>query len=195
MRDRNLGRAGNRRAACLPSQDLFLSVGWLGRGCSATPVDGGPMSASLRVLLPIVCIYLPAGHASAQRSPSEAPRIPATTYTIVMETQQSESGEGQVVYVDNRSSQDIIVTSVSLLECENIRESCHPMPLKIRIAAGDKRIVLRVHPRSDDRGYSYRSSFAWELVHDAPGEVARAEPVAPAPPPGVILVPRPGSPA
>ena len=151
------------------------------------------MRAPLRVVVPIVCFGLPVGRMSAQQSNSGTPRTPATNYTIVMETKQSESGEGHVIYVDNRSSQDIIVTSVSLTECDNVRESCHPMPLKMRINAGDKRVVLRIHPRSDDRGYSYRSSFAWELVNDAPRQIARAEPVPPAPPPGAILVPRSGA--
>ena len=153
------------------------------------------MRAPLRALFAIVCFGLPVCRASAQRSPSDAAKTPATNYTIVMETKQSESGEGHVIYVENRSSQDIIVISVSLLECDNIRESCHPMPLKIRINAGDKRIVFRVHPRSDDRGYSYRSSFAWELANDAPRQVAQSElpPAPPAPPPGVILVPRSGT--
>jgi hypothetical protein len=123
------------------------------------------MKASTSAYPAILLLCLASNQLLGQRTP---PKTPATIQNILTETKQSETGEGQVIYVDNRSSEDIIVKSISLTACENIRESCHVISLKIRIKGGDKRVVYRIHARSPDAPYTYTPSISWEVPNDSP---------------------------
>ena len=138
------------------------------------------MKASTSACAAILLLCPASNQLLGQRTP---PRTPATIQNIVTETKQSETGEGEVIYVDNRSSEDIIVKSISLTACENIRESCHLISLKIRIKGGDKRVVYRIHPRSPDAPYTYTPSISWETPNDNPPQPS-------APPGGAVTADR-----
>jgi hypothetical protein len=99
---------------------------------------------------------------AAQGSPSDTARIPATTSTVTSELKQSESNNDQVAYVDNRSTQNIVVTSIKLSDCENVKVGCHIISLKVRIKAGDKRMIYRISPRNPDQPVSFRFYFTWQ---------------------------------
>jgi hypothetical protein len=98
----------------------------------------------------------------AQAAAADTARVPATGSTVTTELKQSESNDDQIVYVDNRSSQNIVVTSLKFSECENLKVGCHIVSLKVRIKAGDKQMVYRIVPRNPDQPISFRYSFTWE---------------------------------
>lgn len=106
-------------------------------------------------------------------SPCAAQDTPATSSTITTEMQQAQGGDiAQVIYVTNNSSHTVIVTSVRLMECENIQGSCGVRRLKQRIGPGGRSVVQRVKPRSPDQPFSFSYTFTWE--EEAPeGPTAR----------------------
>lgn len=67
----------------------------------------------------------------------------------------------QMIWVANRSTVPVTVYSVTLRSCENVRQPCEPRPMNVRLAAGEQRTVLRVEPKSDLQGFSFRYTFAW----------------------------------
>ncbi len=90
--------------------------------------------------------------------------IRATNQTVTSRLEQSHgSSLEQVVYVSNRSSENIVLTSVRLMECENVQGSCASRRFKTKIPAGSTALVHRVRPRDPDRGISFRYTFTWEL--------------------------------
>jgi hypothetical protein len=87
--------------------------------------------------------------------------------------EQSSSGDfSQVIYVMNHSSHAIIVTSIRLMECENVQGNCGTRRLKQRVAPGGRVIIQRVRPRSPDLPSGFRYSFTWE-EEAAEGPTAR----------------------
>lgn len=92
-----------------------------------------------------------------------AQRDPATTQNVVGELEESEgSTRDHLIFVINRSSENIIVTSVRLLECENVQGSCATIRRKTRVLAGGRVMVHRVRPRFPDQSFSFRYTFTWE---------------------------------
>lgn len=88
--------------------------------------------------------------------------IPAGPASVTTQLDQSQGNEDQVIYVDNRSTHSIIVTSVRLMECENIQGNCSTIRRKIRIPGGARIQVYRVRARFPDQGTSFRYTFTWE---------------------------------
>jgi hypothetical protein len=80
-------------------------------------------------------------------------------------TSTTEEGHGttpsQTIYVVNESTVPIIVFGVALRDCENVKQQCEPRPANVKIGAGQRRVVLRVEPKSLDRGFNYRFSYSW----------------------------------
>jgi len=76
-----------------------------------------------------------------------------------------EEGRGDMpahlIWVENRSSVLITVYSVALRNCENIRQACEPRPVNVTVQPGQRRMVLRVDPRSPNLGSTFGYSFAW----------------------------------
>ena len=59
--------------------------------------------------------------------------IPANLNTVTAPLEQSQGNDDQIIYVDNRSSHTIIVTSVRLMECENVEGGCSTIRPKVRV--------------------------------------------------------------
>ena len=99
-------------------------------------------------------------------SPSILPgqNVPATSQTVDAELDTSIGNGDHMIYVNNRSSVDIIVTSVRLTECENVQGSCSVIKKKVRLGPGSRVLVHRVRPRYPDQNFSFRYSFTWEGV-------------------------------
>src|SRR5262249_37229447 len=68
----------------------------------------------------------------------------------------------QVIYVINSSSEPIIVTSVRLMDCQNVQGSCSPVRFKTRVGSGSRAPVHRVRARYPDQAFSFRYTFTWE---------------------------------
>ena len=78
----------------------------------------------------------------------------------------TEAGEGvgtHNIYVENGSDVPIVVTSVRLIECRNIRNACGPKRLRTRIRPHDSRLVLTVRSTGASTGWSYRYEYSWEV--------------------------------
>jgi hypothetical protein len=98
-----------------------------------------------------------AGCAAAQRA------YTAPTFETVVSSTEERTGDppSHLMYVENRSTVPVVVFSVSLTSCENVRDSCTPHPMNQRVGPGQKQLVLRVVPASTERGFSYRFAFSW----------------------------------
>jgi hypothetical protein len=68
---------------------------------------------------------------------------------------------GQLVYVNNRSSVPVTVYSVTLRECQNVKQSCGVRPVNLHINAGGRVQILRVEPSNPQNALTYRYSFGW----------------------------------
>lgn len=84
-----------------------------------------------------------------------------TAQTVTMRYEQYPSRPGQAIYVVNASSVPIIVYSLALRKCENVREQCWVQPMDIRIGPNREEEVGRVEPRDPGKAYSFRTQFAW----------------------------------
>lgn len=66
-----------------------------------------------------------------------------------------------LIYVQNHSTVPITVFSVSLRGCDNVKQTCEPKPMNLRIPAGGRAIALRVQPENVHRGFNYSFGFSW----------------------------------
>jgi hypothetical protein len=109
----------------------------------------------------------------------------ASSSTVLSELRTGATGTDHVLNVINRSDESIVVTSVTLYDCENIQGSCTTRRLNIRIPAGGQAMILRIRPRFDDKPSGFQSRFSWTVerqpepapaIERAPVREAIAEP-------------------
>jgi hypothetical protein len=113
-----------------------------------------------------VCLYS-ACSTSAAKSGAAAPapvppsqRIAPSEQTIVAEVDPSI--DGQSIYIENRSTASITITSVHIYECLNVASPpCTLIPLQIRIGPGQRKRIAFVRAADRERAYSYRYSWTW----------------------------------
>lgn len=141
---------------------ISLTVGVLEKVQLAAPNKGAPR-------LFAICL------SGAFFRPAAAQSAPANTNNVVGSLEESGGGGEQLVYVSNRSSQAIIVTSVRLSDCENVQGSCGAHRMKTRINPGSRVVVQRIRPRFPDKGIGFRYTFTWE-VEAAEGPTAKDVP-------------------
>lgn len=77
------------------------------------------------------------------------------------------STPSQAIWIDNSSTVPIHVYSVTLRNCENIREACSPFPLNLRVRPGGREILRRVNPRDPNASFSFRYSYGWQADSSA----------------------------
>jgi hypothetical protein len=87
----------------------------------------------------------------------------AATFETIVSTTEERTGNPPVhlLLVENRSTVPVVVFSASLTNCENVRDSCTPHPMNVRVAPGQREIILRATPASPQRGFGYRFHFSW----------------------------------
>ena len=86
--------------------------------------------------------------------------VAPTSETIEAHTEITLSGDGQEVYVLNHSSVPIIVTGLSLVNCENIKNRCEAERLHVRVPPGQRVSLVTV------RLNKYQPAFVVQLsVH------------------------------
>lgn len=97
-----------------------------------------------------------------------APALLAQSYvapTNETVTTRTEEGLGssiaQVIWIHNGSTVPISVYSVTLRDCDNVKQQCSPRPLSMRLQPGRSDVLTRVEPRDPEKGYSYRYTFGW----------------------------------
>jgi hypothetical protein len=109
-----------------------------------------PLAALSALLLP--------GCASA---PTQHAYVAPTFETVFTTTEEMTTGPGQIVYVENRSSVRVTVYSVTLRDCQNIKASCTPRQLNLRLDPGNRVTLVRVEPANPQQGFNFRYSFGW----------------------------------
>ena len=87
----------------------------------------------------------------------------APTFDTIVSTTEERTGDPPVhlLLVENHSTVPVIVFSASLTNCENVRDSCTPHSMNVRLRPGDKQTILRATPISTERGFSYRFHYSW----------------------------------
>lgn len=99
-----------------------------------------------------------------------APNVALAQKRFVAPTDQTvyldyEEGYGstpvQIAYIHNLSSVQIVVYSVTLRDCENVRQSCSPQKVNVKVPAGSRRVLKRVEPRSPDASFRFSMSYGW----------------------------------
>lgn len=109
---------------------------------------------------------------AACASSSKPAFVAANSQTVFASAEQAHGpNPAQVIYVENRSTVPIIVYSVTLRRCENVRQRCEtPQRLSVRLPGGQRAPIQRVEPRLETSGFTYTYSFAWRP--DSSGRVA-----------------------
>jgi hypothetical protein len=92
--------------------------------------------------------------------------VAPSNQTIEAGTEMSFGGDGQVIYVHNRSSVPIVITGLHLIDCENIKHSCQVQRLHIQVPAGQRMNIVTVKPENANRPYSYRYDYSWEPARE-----------------------------
>ena len=89
--------------------------------------------------------------------------VAATNETVFASTEEAHgAAPAHTIYIENRSTVPVLVYSVTLRSCENIKAACDsPTPLSLRLAPGRRAMVRRVEPRDPQKGFTYRYSYGW----------------------------------
>lgn len=89
--------------------------------------------------------------------------VAATNETIRTATEEAQGdAPAHNVWVTNASTETIIVTSVTLRGCENIKQQCAPRKMRLTVGPGRRVMLIRVEPRDRHLGFSYNFTFAWQ---------------------------------
>lgn len=92
----------------------------------------------------------------------------APTHETVIASLEPAYGGGQHIVVQNNSTVEIVVTSVRLSECENIRNRCDMKRLRVAVGPRGRHRIMTVELGNRDRRYNFRYSFTWEAAEAAP---------------------------
>jgi len=66
-------------------------------------------------------------------------------------------------WVTNRSTIPIVVTHVTLIQCENVGQPCGaPITTTVSIPPGERRVVLRISPDQITNPMRFDYTFAWK---------------------------------
>jgi hypothetical protein len=88
--------------------------------------------------------------------------VAPTSETIVSTTEERQGNPpAHLIYVQNRSTVPVVVFSIYLTGCENVKLQCSTRPANVRIAPGQSQLAIRVEPDNAVRGFSYHFGFSW----------------------------------
>lgn len=112
------------------------------------------------ILLAIVVAVIDPHAAAAQKR--ETRFVAPTDQTVTTRIEESFGDTPyQVIWIWNGSTVPIRVYSVTLRNCENIKEQCDPYPLNLRVGPGDHAMLRRVDPKDANASFSFRFTFGW----------------------------------
>lgn len=126
------------------------------------------MSRSVLTTIPqLTAAFLLVSCSSATQRAFVAP----SDETVYSETtEQHGDTPAQVIQILNRSTVPVVVFSVSLRNCENVKQQCAPKRTNLRIDPGGRVVAMRVQPDNPALGYRYYFSFGWRA--DSSGTAA-----------------------
>jgi hypothetical protein len=102
--------------------------------------------------------------ACAPATHHQALYIAPTHKTVTTRLEASNSGRGQHIMVENRSTVEIIVTGVQLRECENIKNQCAVQRLRKSVRPGQQVRVATVEVANPEQRSNFRYSWTWEVA-------------------------------
>jgi hypothetical protein len=88
--------------------------------------------------------------------------VAPTDQTVFLDYQEGYgSTPVQIAYIHNLSSVQIVVYSVTLRDCENVKQSCNPQKVNIRVPASSRVVLKRIEPRRPDAAFRFSMSYGW----------------------------------
>jgi len=94
--------------------------------------------------------------------------VAPTSATVTTDIEEGYgSTPSQTIWIRNSSTVPIHVYSVTLRDCQNIREDCSPFPLNLRVGPGDHTMLRRVDPHDANASFSFRYSYGWQADSSA----------------------------
>lgn len=91
-----------------------------------------------------------------------------TERTVTARLEAAYGADAQHIIVENMSTVEVIVTSLRLQECENIKNDCEVVRLREPVKPGQRHRLATVQPANPDRASSFSFSWSWEVASDAP---------------------------
>jgi hypothetical protein len=116
-----------------------------------------------RFLLIIAMGQVAAGCATA----TQRAYVAATDRTVTTKLEAAYDGRGQHVVVENRSSQEIVVTSLSLRDCENVKNRCEVTRMRLKVAPNQTTRIATVQVADQERAFNFRYNWTWETASQA----------------------------
>lgn len=114
------------------------------------------MASGLRVAVAVAVCITPSLMTAQKRF------VAPTDRTVFVEYEEGYgSTPMHIAFINNLSSVQIVVYSVTLRDCENVKQSCNPQKVNIRVPAGRRAVLRRVEPRSPNAGFRFAVSYGW----------------------------------
>jgi len=76
------------------------------------------------------------------------------------------SGDGHEIYVLNHSTVPIVVTGLSLYDCENIKNRCDVQRLQVHVQPRQRVVLAIVRPNDKSRPSSFQFRYSWEPARE-----------------------------
>ncbi|MEQ9569454.1 MAG: hypothetical protein RLN75_04635 [Longimicrobiales bacterium] len=96
--------------------------------------------------------------------PPPRPGEPTTAFTEPLRDRP-----GFELYVRNDLDEAIRLTSITLYECDNVRNGCTQWDPEITLDPGEVRRVYTVEPALRNRGFSYRWRYTFDRLESGGG--------------------------
>ena len=115
---------------------------------------------------PVAILSIVGTLASACASSRTPVYVAPSSETIESGTEMALTGDGQYIYIVNHSSAAITVTGLHLIDCENIKNRCEVMRLRVRVPPGQRANLATVRPDNPNRASSFRFTYRWEPARE-----------------------------
>src|SRR5688500_8212848 len=110
----------------------------------------------VRACLAAASVLVLGACAAAAAGPPRSGTEPVTTWM----TDQT-GAPGKVIFMRNNTGAPVTITSITLYDCENVRNPCLQQQLTVRLDPGATREVLRVGPQRQEQSFRFRYRFGW----------------------------------
>lgn len=121
---------------------------------------------------PLLCtacaIIVPVAMASCAPN-SGSTYLAPTDETVTAYTEATYGADGHNIVVENRSTVEVLVTSLRLRDCENIKNRCDLVRMRELVRPGERHRLTTVHPANPNRASGFAFSWTWEPLGDSPG--------------------------
>lgn len=99
--------------------------------------------------------------ACAVNSASSGPARQGSEVVTAWMSDQAGSTPGKIIHMRNNTGDPVTITSLTLYDCENIRNACTTQPMAVRLEPGETKEVQRVEAQRREGAFSFRFRFGW----------------------------------